>query len=186
VAYTFVARVTSGDEVVDESAFAVRVPCNGEDAEVMGGLASVLSIERPGEATPAELETGFKAAFVALRDRGMGEAQRWASERREQVARLRAQSAELLLADLARDVADRLEELTRPAESLARTQPSTSTQETLEFQTPVDPELARQQAALVETQAAERRKEIEAWSKIDDDVDVLPLGALLMLPERAR
>lgn len=185
VAFTFVARVTSGEEVVDESPFAIRVGANGAGAEVIGSVASVLGIERPGEATAGELEAAFKSSFLALRELAMTEAQLWASARRNEVARLRAQGAELLLADLERDVKDRTEELTRPAASLGSRETSTSTQETLELETPVDPELARQQAALVETQAAARRKEIEAWTQIDETVDLVPLGALLMLPERA-
>jgi hypothetical protein len=179
--FTYLTSFRGGGDLLEEHLLAVRV---GLDGKVIGSPLEnrrLLEAANPGEASADRVVALFDEAFGRAREAAAASASTWARERMEKLREHRHRQAELLRAELATDLADRLREIDAE-EGRARSVADDRGQQLLfEASDPRGPSFAvRRKAA--HSQADERAAEIASYEVVDDASAPRPLGALFLVP----
>jgi superfamily II DNA or RNA helicase len=184
ILFTFLLQLRGGGDLVEEHLVAVRI---GKDGRRLGdpldGLRWIGG-DDPGEVSPKEVVDELGPVFDASIELATREAAAWAGQRSEALRSHRRNQAAQLRRDLETDLADRLQEIDQE-ERRARSVADEGGQQLL-FETGgarVSFEARRKGA---QTQADERRLEIDAYERIDEPAEPRLLGALFLVPEEPR
>ncbi|HWP37884.1 MAG TPA: helicase-related protein [Gemmatimonadales bacterium] len=183
--FTFLASVEGEGGLLQQDLLAVRV---GLDGTIHGDPAAntryISDGGAPGEIPAGEIERLFAERFDEMRAVALAEARRWIEARVQELRVRRSQQAEMLLRDLERDVADRLQEIDE-AERRGRGLVEESGQQRLFAEQESRGGFEARRAA-VNAYAEERRRELADFQAVRDPETPRPLGALLLVPEGPR
>ena len=184
VVFTFLGSLIGVGGVIEERLLAIRLSLDGRPVGSPSDALEILaSVDHPGEVAAPLVRTLLGEHFPALFEAAKACAEAELARRCEELRGERRRQIELLLTELAADLADRRREIDDEERRAAGLVEEATGQLRL---FPIDPgglTHFRSQRQAVDSFAQTRREELQAHGEVRQAGSPQPLGAVLLVPK---
>ncbi|MEW5807414.1 MAG: helicase-related protein [Acidobacteriota bacterium] len=184
ILFTFYGRVQGGGGLLEECLIPIRI---GRDGKILGkpeqNICFLFYRKRMGDTSTEAIEKLFGSIFDHLSSLALESATHYLNERAEALSHERKTQAEILRAELNKDLEDRLQEIDEEEKRSRGLVEKETGQRLLSFFEKAPSRGFQTRRAVVLNQIEERKKEIELFEKIEAPLPPKPLGALFLIPE---